>query len=118
MWKTIELISLKEFHEDPDILWISHAPESILGSLHNLQLADSLRTWYVFREEASQDITGKKFSEIGVYQSLWFNRKIRSKSKQYLYYDDWFAKDVKVISELLNPPLPGHKLFEELVFRF
>ena len=48
VWKTIECASLKKFHENQDILWTSHAPESILKSLNNIQLADSLRTWYIF----------------------------------------------------------------------
>ena len=43
-----KLTFLKKFHDDPNILWISHAPESILKLLHNTQLADSIRTWYVF----------------------------------------------------------------------
>ena len=71
-----------------------------------------------FREGASLEIVGKRFSEFGVCQSLWFNRKIRSKSKQYLYYDNWYAKNVRLISDLLNPPLLGHKIFEELILDF
>ena len=57
-------------------------------------------------------------SDIGSCQSLWFNKKIRSKSKQYFYYDDWYGKNVYTISDLLNPPLPGFKLFEELILDF
>ena len=117
-WKTIELDFLGKFHENNMILWTSHAPEVILRSLNNTQLAESLRTWYIFREGASKDIWGKKFSEIGVCQSLWFNENIRSKSKQYLYYDEWNAKNFCTVSDLLNPPFPGHKLFEELILDF
>ena len=92
MWKRIELTFLKKFHENVNILWSSHAPESVLGKINNMQLADSLRTWYIYREGACKDIFGKTFSEIGICQSLWFNKKIRSKSKKYLYYDQWYVK--------------------------
>ena len=53
MWKTIELTFLENFHTDYVILWKSSAPERILNSLTNTQLAESLRTWCSFREEAS-----------------------------------------------------------------
>ena len=108
VWKTIACASLKKFHENQDILWISHAPESILKSLNNIQLADSLRTWYIFfREGACKNIFGKSFCDIGICQSLWFNKQIRSKSKQFLYYENWYAKNIRTISDLLNPPFPA-----------
>ena len=50
-----------------------------------------------------------KYSEIGTCQMLWFNRLICSKSKKYFYYETWYDKNVIGISDLLNPPLPGHK---------
>lgn len=59
-----------------------------------------------------------RFSEIGACQSLWYNKNIRSKSKQYFYFENWYAKNVCSISDLLNPPLPGSRLFEELVLDF
>ena len=118
MWKTIELTFLENFHTDSDILWKSYAPERILKSLNNTQLAESLRTWYSFREEASLVYFDHKFSDIGGCQLLWFNKLLRSKSKQFFYYDTWYAKNICTISDLLNPPLPGHKLFEELVLDF
>ena len=34
-----------------DILWKAHAPEKVLNMLHCTQLADSLRTWYIFRDK-------------------------------------------------------------------
>ena len=33
-------------------------------------------------------------------------------------YETWYDKNVLGISDLLNPPLPGHKLFEELILDF
>ena len=35
--------------------WKAYAPESILRSLENSQVADSLRTWYIYRENATLD---------------------------------------------------------------
>ena len=55
---------------------------------------------------------------MGNIQCLWFNRNVRSKTKQYLFYEDWFEKGIQDFSDLFNPPLPGSKLFEELVLDF
>lgn len=118
VWKLIELSSLEKFHRDSNILWKAYAPETILQSLGNSQLADSLRTWYIYRENATVEQFHCKFSELGASQSLWFNRLIRSKSKKYFYYETWNDKNVSVISDLLEPPLPGHKLYEELILDF
>ena len=115
LWKSIELSFLETFHRDFNILWKSYAQESVLRSLGNTQLADSLRTWCIYREQATIEVFDCNFSDLGTCQSLWFNRLIRSKSKQYFYYGIWNDKNVHTISDLLNPPLPGHNLFEELV---
>ena len=50
-------------------------------------------------------------------QCLWFNKNIRSRTKQYLFYEDWFDRGIQYISDLLKPP-QGGKLFEELVRDF
>ena len=118
VWKTIELSALENFHRDPHILWKSYAPESVLQSLSNSQVADSLRTWYIYREHATLETYDCKYSEIGACQLLWFNRLIRSKSKNHFYYETWFDKNILAISDLLNPPFPGYKLFEELILDF
>ena len=115
-WKTIELSDMD--HHYGDLLWNSYAPESLLNNLNSSQLADSLRTWYVYRERACQEIYGKSFSDFGYLQCLWYNRNIRSKTKNYIYYEDWFERGIVYIHDLLNPPLPGSKLFEELVLDF
>ena len=118
MWKTIELTFLKKFHEETDILWKSYAPENILNVLGNSQVAESLRTWYIFRQEATKDIFDCKYSDIGTCQILWFNRQIRSKSKSNFYYSNWYQNNIRTVDDLLNPPFPGYKLFEELVLDF
>ena len=117
-WKDIEISFLLNFNGDVSYLWNSLAPESILKSLGNIQLAESLRVWYLYREEATVEFYGHKFSELSACQCLWFNRFIRSKSKPYLFYESWFDKNILTLSDLFNPPFPGHKLFEELVLDF
>ena len=117
-WKSLELSFLEKFNQDVSLLWKCNAPESVLNSLGNIQLAESLRSWYLFREDATKEFYGYKFSELSACQSLWYNRLIRSKSKSYFFYASWFDKNVFTISDLFNPPFPGHKLFEELVLDF
>ena len=115
VWKTIEMSALETYG---DMLWTSYAPECILNKLRSSQLADSIRTWYVFRDKAVNEICGCDYSDLGACQCLWYNRNIRSKSKQYFYYEDWCDKGILYINDLLNPPHPGAKLFEELILDF
>ena len=81
LWKTIELSALDSYR---DVLWISYAPESVLNNLFSSQLFDLIRTWYVFRKKAAENLHDCKYSDLGACQCLRFNRNIRSKSKQYL----------------------------------
>ena len=60
-WKTIELSFLEKFHEDKDILWKSHAPENVLNSIGNSQVAESIRSWYIFRQEATKNLFDCKY---------------------------------------------------------
>ena len=39
------------------------APECVLNKLHSNLLADSLRTWYVYREKACKEILEKPIFE-------------------------------------------------------
>ena len=82
VWKAIEMSALEAYG---DMLWTSYAPECILNKLRSSQLADSIRTWYVFRDKAVNEIYGCDYSDLGACQCLWYNRNIRSKSKQYFY---------------------------------
>ena len=116
VWKTIELAGMDQQYGD--MLWRSYAPECVLNKLHSTMLADTLRTWYIYRERLCKEIYNTSFCDMGNIQCLWFNRNVRSKTKQYLFYEDWFDKGIQDFSDLLNPPLPGSKLFEELVLDF
>ena len=118
LWKSIEVSVLNNFSVKQDILWKTYAPDNILNKLTSSQLAESLQTWYIFRESFSNLEFNSVFSSIGSCQCIWFNRNIRSRSKQYFIYQDWLDKGIVYISDLLNPPHPGHKLFEELILDY
>ena len=62
LWKTIELSVLDSYG---DMLWISYAPESVLNNLFSSQLFDSIRTLYVFRETAVENLYDSKYSDLG-----------------------------------------------------
>ena len=63
IWKTIELGGMDQQYGD--MLWRSFAPECVLNKLHSTLLADSLRTWYVFRERACKEIHNTSFCDMG-----------------------------------------------------
>ena len=84
LWKTIEVAGLVDFHCDVNILWKSYAPESLLTKLKNNQLADSIRTWYIFRAKAVKDLLDFDTEDFSSQEYLWFNRRVRSNSKQFL----------------------------------
>ena len=92
----------KGFFSDLDIVWKSHVPDSVLNKLGNHQVAESIETWYVFRKHALDNILEISFDEFSAQQYLWFNKQIRSKSKQYFYYQDWFEKGIYSISDLIE----------------
>ena len=95
LWKAIELSFLKNINEDVLLLWKAHSPESVLRSLGNIQLAESLRSWYLFRENATIELYDSKYSEPSGCQLLWYNRSTRSKSKQYFFLPHpgvWYHK--------------------------
>ena len=118
VWKSIEMSFLDKFSAIRDILWKSYAPETVLNQLRCTQLVDSIRTWYLFRDKVCMKEFGYDYLYLGSLQCIWFNRNIRSKSKQYFFYLDWFEKGIIFISDLLNPPHPDYKLFEELVLDY
>ena len=74
---------------------IINAPESLLNGLHSTLLADSLRTWYIYRERACQKIYNTNFPDMG-NQCLLYNRNVRSRAKHYVYYEAWCEKGIYV----------------------
>ena len=121
LWKTIEVAALVDFHCDVDILWKSYAPESLLTKLKNNQLADSIRTWYIFRAKAVKDLLDFDTEDFSSQEYLWFNRRVRSKSKQFFDYRDWYDKGIHTVADLMNVPDPDNvyiKTHEDLVSEF
>jgi hypothetical protein len=117
-WKNIELGALESIHSDVSIFWRSFVPEKLLTNLNNIQVADSLRTWYFYREKAFEAMLNLKGPEYGAHEYLWFNRQIRTKSKQYFFYQEWYDKGIRTVSDLLNYPVPNIMLFEDLIIEF
>ena len=121
-WKTIELSALDSYG---DMLWVSNAPECILNKLLSSQLAESIRTRYVYREGASKEIYDFNYSELGACQCLWFNQgssllRILDQNQNNIFtiMNGAIKVTILYISDLLGPPLPGAKLFEELILDF
>ena len=83
--------------------------------------AESIKTWYVFRKHALDNILEISVDEFSAKQYLWFNKQIWSKSKQYFYYQDLFEKGIYSIPDLIDAVDPNNiriKTFEDLVFDF
>ena len=118
LWKVIEISMLNKFCSKENILWYAHAPPCVLDKLSSSQLAESLQTWYIFRQHFVKLEWDIPFTSIGNCQCIWYNKNIHSISKKYYFYQDWLDKKIVFISDLLNPPLPGGKLFEELILDF
>ena len=118
LWKLIEISALNKFSSKDDILWKTYAPSNVVSKLLLCQLAESLQTWYVFREKAVQNEFNEPFSSIGACQCIWYNKNICSKSKHFFLYQDWLDRGIVYVKDLLNPPHPDSKLFEELVLDF
>ena len=62
-------------------------------------------------KRASKEIYDSKYSELGACQCLWFNKNIRSKSKQYFYCNEWCDKGRASNSPALRGSLPPGPYF-------
>ena len=49
----------------------------------------TIRTWYIFRAKAVKDLLDFDTEDFSSQEYLWFNGRVRSKSKQYFDYRDW-----------------------------
>ena len=90
LWKTIEV----DFHCDVDILWKSYAPESFLTKLKNNQLADSIRTWYIFRAKAVKnwlDLIRRIFLLKNFYG---LTEEFVLSPNSFFDYQDWYDKGI------------------------
>ena len=112
-WKQIEMNNLSEFHTDSFILFRASPPDKLLRNV-NVQLAETLKVWYVFK---SKLLVSMNLSDMHKLDPVWFNRNVCLKTKKYFYYAEWYDKGIKTIQDLL---LDGKRFkeFFELVLEF
>ena len=109
-FKVLESEVLKVFHNDTSVLWKADAPNCVLALLRNTQLAESLRVWYVFRDKVKENLGYKNYY---LQDSIWWNRKVRLKTKKFFFYQDWYDHGIRTLNNLY---LGGNfvKSFEDL----
>ena len=113
-WKHLELKVLNAFHNDNLVLWKTDAPNCVLALLKNTQLAESLRVWYLYRDEVKNNLGYKDYH---LQDFIWWNRNIRLKSKKFFFYQDWYDLGICTLDDLYR----GNnfvKSFEDLVLEF
>jgi hypothetical protein len=113
-WKSLEISILSRFHPDYTVLFRSDAPDSVLNSLSNCQLIESIKLWYLYRFKWKDKLD---WSDFHLQDSIWWNKKVRLKSKRFFYYPVWYEKGIHTISDLYL----GRnfvKTFEDLVVEF
>ena len=101
-----------------EIIIHMHLRAFYINKMHSTLLADSLRTRYIYRDKACQEIYNASFSDMRNFQCYSSIKHIKSRTKYCLYHEDWCKKIFSHIYDLPNAPLPGSKLFEESVLDF
>ena len=84
--------------------------------IRNTQLAESLRVWYVFRDKVKDNL-GDKLKNYYLQDSIWWNRKVRLKTKKFFFYQDWYDHGIRTLNDLYL----GRnfvKSFEDLVLEY
>ena len=113
-WKTLEMSLLENFHPDWTILFKSDAPDCVLNTLPNCQLIESIKLWYLYKNKITENLG---WSDFHLQDPIWWNKKVRLKSKKFFFYPVWDEKGIHHISDLFL----GHnfvKTFEDLVVEF
>ncbi len=113
-WKTLEISVLDNFHLDWTILFRSDPPDCILNSLSNCQLIETIRLWYLYRNKVMDNLG---WSDFHLQDPIWWNKKVRLKSKKFFFYPVWDEKGIHHVSDLF---LGNNfvKTFEDLVIEF
>ncbi len=113
-WKTLEMSVLNNFHPDWTTLFRSDPPDCVLNSLSNCQLIETIRLWYLYRNKVIENLG---WSDFHLQDPIWWNKKVRLKSKKFFFYPVWDEKGIHNISDLfLGNNLV--KTFEDLVIEF
>ena len=114
-WKHLENTVLTKFNDnDPPLLWKTSAPDCVLNSLKNSQLAETIKVWYSYRDKVKINLGLDKFF---LQDPIWYNQNVRLKTKRYFYYHDWHARGIFTLTDLYR----GHnfvKTFEDLVLEY
>ena len=113
-WKILELDVLGKFNNDSSVLWKADAPDCVLNMLKNTQLAESLRVWYRYRDLIKENLG---YEDYHLQDLIWWNRKVRLKTKKYFFYQNWFDQGIYTVDDLYR----GRnfvKTFEDLVIEF
>ena len=109
-WKHLENTVLTKFNDnDPQLLWKTSAPDCVLNSLKNSQLAETIKVWYSYRDKVKINLGLDKFF---LQDPIWYNQNVHLKTKRYFYYHDWHARGILY---------RGHyfvKTFEDLVLEY
>ena len=96
-WKILELDVLGKFNNDCSVLWKADAPDCVLNMLKNTQLAESLRVWYRYRDLIKENLW---YEDYYLQDLIWWNRKVRLKTKKYFFYQNWFDQGIYTVDDL------------------
>ena len=110
----MELDILGKFNNDTFVLWKADAPDCVLNMLKNTQLAESLRVWYGYRDQIKENLGYENYH---LQDLIWWNCKVRFKTKKYFFYQNWFDQGIYTLDDLYR----GRnfvKTFEDLVIEF
>ena len=114
-WKHLENTVLTKFNaNDSQLLWKTSAPECVLNTLKNCQLAETIRVWYLYRNKIKTNLGHDKYF---LQDPIWYNQNVRLKTKRYFYYHDWHTLGISTLADLYR----GHnflKTFEDLVLEY
>lgn len=113
-WKHIESTVLSHFHSDVSVLWKTNAPDCVLNLLKNCQLAETIKTWYIYKEKVKENLG---YGNYHLQDPIWWNRDIRLKTKRFFYYPEWYDRGITTLSDL-DRGYNFVKSFEDLVIEY
>ena len=113
-WKSLEISVLSDFNPDYTVLLRSDAPDSVLNTLSNCQLVETIILWYLYRSKIKDNL---QLSDFHLQDVIWWNRNIRLKTKKFFFYPVWNEKGIQTVSDL-DRGFNLVKTFEDLVIEY
>ena len=113
-WKSLEISVLSDFDPDYTVLMRSDAPDSVLNTLSNCQLVETIKLWYLYRSKIKDNL---QWSDFHLQDVIWWNRNIRLKTKKFFFYPVWNEKGIHTVSDL-DRGFNLVKTFEDLVIEY